>query len=206
MFRIYGKKNLNFTEEQIETIIEGSEEVDIVLTFEEAGYSMKEEFFHSDFKQMALACTIIAKSMHAHLNNPWDWDDIKGLADEFATKIEGRLTKEGVLEALQWDGDCGTGTTKDNLIRWINECDLKDLEMFVMAVTGSTTLSPGRKLTIVLNPTPSVAAAASADAAAAVYFKVDLPAYHTCVSEMHMPDNYGSYNNFVSKLERCTIY
>lgn len=180
LFRIYASYDELFSDEQIEGILQGNISQELQdLT----GCNRKEDFFSSDFKQMALGCATISKSMRAHLSNPNTWDPIKGSAVELAAKIEGSLTKDGVKASLQWNRD--HQATKGHLTNWLDECSHEDLEKFVWAITGSKTLAPGQKLKINLYPELN-----------------KLPAYHTCFFSMDLPDGYPSYEVFKHKLEQ----
>jgi hypothetical protein len=178
LFRIYAKEELHLPDEQISAILQGN----IPEELQSYGYDSRDDFFNASLKQKMLASLVMAKSMRAHLSGPNSWDQVKGAVNEFGLKIEGSLTKESVLTALEWNRD---HPTKEHLVQWINNCSSEELEKFVWTLTGSPTLAPGQALKVKLYA-----------------HATNLPVYHTCFFSMDLPNGYPSYEIFKQKLEQ----
>jgi hypothetical protein len=124
---------------------------DKIKSYDEDLKTTQDFFKWIEFDSIALPIAIIASSIE---KNPFirnQWDDIK--ATKIKTPqilqdiIEGALSKETVLNALNWNGNFNTNT-KEFLNQWINEASSEDLKKIVFAITGLSTLKANTKLTI----------------------------------------------------------
>jgi hypothetical protein len=185
LFKIYAQTYLKISEEEIQELLQGTVPQSLK---DSLGYSDVEDFFSPEFKQMALACLVIAQSMRSHVSN---WDEIKGkTSEDLASNIEGTLKKEDVLKALTYSDATNLNEEEKKfskaiqvyVTRWCNECSDKDLEKFVYAITGSLTLTPTVTLKILLHNEPQMS-------------------YHTCFNRLDLPIGYLSYEDFKLALE-----
>jgi hypothetical protein len=131
------------------------------------------------------ATLIIAKSMHKNLAISDQWAGIIGNSPESLSKrIEGSLTPDLVIDAFGLK-DEAEDTRKGMVKRWVRTASPEALKNFVFSLTGSTSLSPGQKLSVQLcevlnNPE-------------------NAPVFHTCGQYMDLP-RYETYEIFETKL------
>ena len=112
--------------------------------------------------------------------------DIKGDSPrQFADQIQGSLTKELVLGALK-SLNSQDQRTEGFLRQWIEKASEQELENLIIAITGSSTLSPYEKLkTFFYNSEEK-----------------SLPIFHTCNNQVDLSTDYEDYAMFKTKLEQ----
>ncbi len=149
-------------------------------------YDKKNEFL-MDFRvhHTLLAALVTIGSMSRYLPDE-NWHELKGESPiQLQKHIEGFLSKQQVLESLQWDAV--HEDTQRWLIEWIDQITHEQLEQFVFAMTGSFSLAPGQKLHIHL------------------YLEgQELPSFSTCTFTMNLPKSYPDFPTFKAKLE-CSL-
>lgn len=145
-------------------------------------------------KEIILAAINIAKSMHTTLGDT-RWNQMKAQsAQTLNERIQGKLTKQLVLEAfgLNGAGPMGGRSLQQTWVhRYVTElgngeADKEKLKQFVWAVSGRSSIVTGQAFTI----SPQQRTDGS------------FPEFHTCDSAIDIP-TYNSYETFKSKLERA---
>ncbi|HSX37751.1 MAG TPA: hypothetical protein VLE95_02855 [Chlamydiales bacterium] len=142
------------------------------------------EGFLSDYQlnQILLATCVIAKSMQQCIETPDQWELVKApTAEQLQKKVQGALTKELVRSLLKFSRLNEPGEAF--VTEWIDEATPEQLENFVFCISGSTTLTADRKLSISFRDASS-----------------RLPSFHTCHYTMDLP-RYESREIFKEKLE-----
>ena len=144
-------------------------------------------------KESILAAVNIAKSMYTTLGTP-GWIQMKAQnAQMLNVNIQGKLTKQLVLEAFRLNNGV-LGTPQERWVqRYVNElgegeADREKLKQFVWAISGRSSISSGQFFTI--NPQAG---------------NVNLPAFHTCAQQIDIP-TYPNYDTFKRKLEDSIAY
>ncbi len=131
------------------------------------------------------ATLIIAKSMHKNLALSNQWAEIIGNSPEaLSKKIEGSLTPDLVIDAFGLK-DEAEDTRKGMIKRWVRTASPEALKNFVFSITGSTSLSPGQKLSVQLCEN--------------LNNHENAPVFHTCGQYMDLP-RYETYEIFEAKL------
>jgi|GEM_PF-4825316 hypothetical protein len=133
------------------------------------------------------ATLVIAKSMRYYSKKD-PWDIIK--TDSPATlekQIQGSFHKQEILAALRWDAE--HEVTQKFLKDWVDAATDAQLERFLCAMTGSSTLSSNRQLYIHLFDNKSF-----------------LPTFSVCTFTMNLPKNYPNYAVFKEKLEKSLAH
>jgi hypothetical protein len=111
------------------------------------------------------------------------WEESKGVSPEvLQEKIQGSLSKQQVLDALDWDAE--DEKTQKFLTDWIQGATDEQLEKFVSAISGSSTLAANQKLKVHLYPESE-----------------NLPTFHSCNFTIDLPRQYPDYEIFKAKLE-----
>ena len=111
------------------------------------------------------------------------WDRAKGASPSvLQQKIQGSLSKDQVLAALDWYPK--NPRIEAFLNKWIDEATEKRLAKLVSAWSGSSTLPFRRRLNVSVKPGSD-----------------RLPEYHTCFYTMDLSGSYKDYDAFKSKLE-----
>lgn len=161
------------------------------LTNGEVSQRLQESGVDEDFlkdyhvNSIIQATLIIAKSMHKNLTLSDQWGGIIGNSPEsLSKKIEGSLTPDLVIDAFGLK-DEAEDTRKGMVKRWVRTASPEALKNFVFSLTGSTSLSPGQRLSVQLcevlnNPE-------------------NAPVFHTCGQYMDLP-RYETYEIFEAKL------
>ncbi|HAB99484.1 MAG TPA: hypothetical protein DCE71_06660, partial [Parachlamydiales bacterium] len=155
--------------------------------YEEAAIDDKKNEFLMDFRvhHTLMAALVIMQSMSCYLPEG-QWHQLKGdFPNQLQTHIEGSLSKQQVLDALEWDA--ADEKTKRWLVEWIHQATDEGFEQFVFAMTGAFSLAPGQRLHIHLY---------SEDQA--------LPSFRTCTFTMNLPKAYLDFPTFKAKLE-CSL-
>lgn len=145
--------------------------------------SEREEFLSErGIQQILLATFAIAKSMQQRIKAPDQWNTAKGVSsEELRLKIEGELSKEGVLAAF--DLETVENQNTNWLFQWIQEASSEQLERFVYSISGAPVVLPNQ--TFIIRSLPA---------------SHKLPAFHTCFYIIDLP-RYNNYETFKEKLE-----
>lgn len=153
-----------------------------------SGLDSKDHFIEKiEFSKIALPIFVVAKAMQRSLGRNGDWDKAKkDSANEMRLEIEGFLSPQAVLDALQWESTSeseANENTKSLLTEWISQATHSELEAFVRAATGARSLKKGIKLRIRL-----------------FNEKDSLATFNTCSKRMNLPNGYKK-EEFQSKLK-----
>jgi hypothetical protein len=182
----YSSQQLN--EDELNAFINN----DTLPPFIKGGVESKEEFLATTGIDEVIRSTLaIARHTKQRLVlRNQSWDEVKGnTPDDLREKIEGKLTKNDVLHALENPSN-HTGTVSNQkgwLVRWINDATPTQLENFVYAISGSKALPLGKPLLIQDDADLN-----------------HLPIFHTCSYMVNIPC-YQDYNTFKDKFERSLV-
>jgi diadenosine tetraphosphatase ApaH/serine/threonine PP2A family protein phosphatase len=182
----YSSQQLN--EDELNAFINN----DTLPPFIKGGVESKEEFLATTGIDEVIRSTLaIARHTKQRLVlRNQSWDEVKGnTPDDLREKIEGKLTKNDVLHALENPSN-HTGTVSNQkgwLVRWINDATPTQLENFVYAISGSKALPLGKPLLIQDDADLN-----------------HLPIFHTCSYTVNIPC-YQDYNTFKDKFERSLV-
>lgn len=138
-----------------------------------------------------LPAVMIAKQIQALDGTIEQWDNWRLLATRMQEKIEGVVSKESLLAAIDWQQSHGgvdaakyNKTKTEYVEHWIKGAELKDLKNLVFVLTGSTALPVGKKVEFRLydsgNPDR-------------------FPTVHTCSFQIDVPINYPTFEIFKEK-------
>jgi len=158
-------------------------------------------------QKIVCATTVIAKSMQMHLADSNDWDAAKRPnADELQGKIEGTVSREALMDALQftmaqlnvadrsWTQSDpviyneSNSKAKQYIAEWLSkpERTTDDYKKFLKFITGNTTLGPASRITITTYPPRD---------------GVEPIVVHTCFNRMELcVDQFASYDAFEEAL------
>ncbi len=154
------------------------------------GIDSKEDFLKdTGIHEMIMSTLMIAQHTKQRLTlRNQSWDAVKGnTPNDLREKIEGRLTKDDILNALQNDESnqfVAVSNQKGWLEHWIRASTPEQLENFMYAISGSKALPLGKTLRITDDSDLS-----------------HLPVFHTCSYEVNIP-RYQDYNTFKDKFEK----
>ena len=129
----------------------------------------------------------IAKGMRALAPTHWSHLMSSNLsAQNLCDKIEGKLTKEGVINSLNFEGayliNSLPSRTQNFLRLWINQAQIQDLRDFVKVITGGNSLKPSAKINITtLTSYP---------------LRFLRCKFHTCFNQIKIPDKQFSSSEF----------
>ncbi|MBM3183844.1 MAG: hypothetical protein FJZ64_00880 [Chlamydiae bacterium] len=149
-----------------------------INAYSSAVYQTRDELLEgAQANEGILAVLNIAKSMHKHIE--WFLVERK-TPEELEETIQGRLTKECVLRALEKrDGtDTDFQAVKGYVERYVQEATDEELADFVWAVSGKKSIALGERLYIT-----------------ACVQSEQLPVFHTCSRQMDIP-HYPNYDTF----------
>jgi len=158
---------------------------------EYSGFESKDEFIKQiEFDKIAVPLVVVAKAMQKALGVFSQWNVAKkGMPNEMRLAIEGVLSSQQVLDSLVWESASESEAnekTRELLCDWIKQASQSELGDFVFAISGSQSLKEGKSLAVYLfNESNSLAA------------------FHTCAKRMDLPNGYGDFETFKSKLERA---
>lgn len=145
--------------------------------------------------EIILAAINVAKSMHTTLGDVrWDQMKAQNTSKQLNERIQGKLTRQLVLDAFRLNGPepmGGRSLQQTWVQRYVTELgdgetNMEKLKQFVWAVSGRSSIVTGQAFTI--NPQQRNDGS--------------FPEFHTCDSAIDIPP-YDSYEIFKSKLEEA---
>jgi len=138
-----------------------------------------------DVTNELFATSLVTRGMKDQLRSlGMSIDEIKALtAKELSDRIQGTLSHDQVLSALNFDG--ASSDLKDNMEAWIRGLSSDELKKFIWGMTGSEALHSDTRLDIKVD--------ANLD-------KASLPTYHTCFKSVDIPA-YSTKEDLAAKLE-----
>lgn len=187
LMAIYLEKNLNLKKKEVKNVLEDnlSEEFKDIYCVDSKDALIKSY----EIDKKIEATLIIAKSLYGSLNNPSDWDPLKGDSfDIFHEKIEGVLSNKVIANAFRSNGSADIRSFQ-YIKYWSQNASPELLKKFVKAISGTTMLPPDTEFNLI-NFGNEVN---------------QLPKFHTCDFAIELLKD-SSYEPFKEKLELSLTY